>query len=31
MTWQNDAKHYEFWVRGTADGKFTIPNVAWDL
>jgi rhamnogalacturonan endolyase len=27
MTWQNDAKHYEFWVRGTADGKFTIPNV----
>jgi len=27
MTWQNDAKHYEFWVRGTADGKFAIPNV----
>jgi len=27
MTWQNDAKHYQFWVRGTADGKFTIPNV----
>jgi rhamnogalacturonan endolyase len=27
MTWQNDAKHYEFWTRGTADGKFTIPNV----
>jgi rhamnogalacturonan endolyase len=27
MTWQNDAKHYEFWVRGTADGKFSIPNV----
>jgi rhamnogalacturonan endolyase len=27
MTWQNDAKHYEFWVQGTADGRFTIPNV----
>ncbi len=27
LTWQNDAKHYEFWVRGTADGKFSIPNV----
>ena len=27
MTWQNDAKHYEFWTRGTADGKFSIPNV----
>ncbi|HKE27762.1 MAG TPA: polysaccharide lyase family protein [Bryobacteraceae bacterium] len=27
LTWQNDAKHYEFWVRGTADGRFTIPNV----
>jgi rhamnogalacturonan endolyase len=27
MTWQNDAKHYEFWVRGTPDGSFTIPNV----
>jgi len=27
LTWQNDAKHYEFWTRGTADGKFTIPNV----
>jgi rhamnogalacturonan endolyase len=27
MTWQNDAKHYEFWVRGTPDGRFTIPNV----
>ena len=27
MTWQNDAKHYEFWVRGGADGSFTIPNV----
>ena len=27
MTWQNDAKHYEFWTRGSADGRFTIPNV----
>jgi rhamnogalacturonan endolyase len=27
MTWQNDAKHYEFWVRGTADGRFSIPKV----
>ncbi|HEY4378937.1 MAG TPA: polysaccharide lyase family protein [Acidobacteriaceae bacterium] len=27
MTWQNDAKHYEFWAHGTTDGKFTIPNV----
>ncbi|HKI68268.1 MAG TPA: polysaccharide lyase family protein, partial [Verrucomicrobiae bacterium] len=27
VTWQNDAKHYEFWVRGDALGKFTIPNV----
>jgi rhamnogalacturonan endolyase len=27
MTWQNDAKHYEFWTRGSADGRFSIPNV----
>ena len=27
MTWQNDAKHYEFWVRGSKDGRFTIRNV----
>jgi len=27
MTWQNDAKHYEFWVRGEPDGRFSIPNV----
>jgi rhamnogalacturonan endolyase len=27
LTWQSDAKHYEFWVRGTADGRFTIPKV----
>jgi rhamnogalacturonan endolyase len=27
VDWQNDAKSYEFWVRGNADGKFSIPNV----
>jgi rhamnogalacturonan endolyase len=27
LTWQNDAKHYEFWVRGFDDGSFVIPNV----
>jgi len=27
ITWQNDAKHYEFWTRGDAKGNFTIPNV----
>jgi len=27
ITWQNDAKHYEFWTNGAADGSFTIPNV----
>ena len=27
MTWQNDAKHYQFWVRGGEDGRFTIPKV----
>jgi len=27
LTWQNDAKHYEFWTRGSADGRFSIPNV----
>jgi len=26
-TWQDDAKHYEFWVYGSPDGSFTIPNV----
>ena len=26
IDWQNDAKHYEFWARGTADGKFSIPG-----
>ncbi len=27
LNWQNDAKHYEFWVNGNEDGSFTIPNV----
>ncbi len=27
IDWQNDAKHYEFWVHGSADGSFSIPNV----
>ncbi len=27
VDWQNDAKHYEFWVHGDAQGNFTIPNV----
>jgi rhamnogalacturonan endolyase len=27
VNWQNDAKHYEFWTQGAADGSFTIPNV----
>ena len=27
VTWQNDAKHYEFWIQGDADGHFRIPNV----
>jgi rhamnogalacturonan endolyase len=27
ITWQNDAKHYEFWTHGAADGSFTIANV----
>jgi rhamnogalacturonan endolyase len=27
VTWQNDAKNYEFWVRGDARGNFKIPNV----
>ncbi len=25
--WQNDAKHYEFWVQGDVNGHFTIPNI----
>lgn len=27
VDWQNDAKDYEFWARGNADGGFSIPNV----
>ena len=27
VDWQNDAKHYEFWVRADANGRFIIPNV----
>ncbi len=27
MTWQNDAKHYEFWARGSANGHFAISKV----
>ena len=26
-TWQNDAKHYQFWTRGSADGRFAMANV----
>ena len=25
--WQRDAKHYQFWTVGAADGSFTLPNV----
>lgn len=27
VDWQTDAKYYEFWVRGDANGRFTIPNI----
>ncbi|HEY1790457.1 MAG TPA: polysaccharide lyase family protein, partial [Verrucomicrobiae bacterium] len=27
VDWQNDAKYYQFWVRGNPDGNFSIPNV----
>ncbi|HEY3761723.1 MAG TPA: polysaccharide lyase family protein [Verrucomicrobiae bacterium] len=27
VDWQNDAKNYEFWVRGNSRGDFSIPNV----
>ena len=27
VDWQNDAKYYQFWVRGDAQGNFSIPNV----
>ncbi len=26
-TWQNDAKHYQFWASGSSDGRFRISNV----
>ncbi len=25
--WQNDAKHYQFWMQGDVDGNFHIPKV----
>jgi rhamnogalacturonan endolyase len=28
ITWQTDAKHYQFWARASADGTFTIPKVS---
>jgi rhamnogalacturonan endolyase len=29
ITWQTDAKHYQFWVQGNkVDGTFTIPKVS---
>src|SRR5262249_12537592 len=28
ITWQTDAKHYQFWTRANADGTFTIPKVS---
>lgn len=27
ITWMTDAKHYEFWVKGDDDGRFSIPEV----
>jgi rhamnogalacturonan endolyase len=27
VDWQQDAKHYQFWVRGDEQGRFTISNV----
>lgn len=27
VDWQNDAKHYQFWVQADAQGNFSIPNV----
>jgi rhamnogalacturonan endolyase len=27
IDWQEDAKHYQFWVRGEDSGKFSIPHV----
>jgi rhamnogalacturonan endolyase len=27
VTWPHDGNYYQFWVDGTSDGRFTIPNV----
>ncbi|MGC3959502.1 MAG: polysaccharide lyase family protein [Verrucomicrobiota bacterium] len=27
VDWQRDAKHYQFWINASTNGKFTIPNV----
>ena len=27
VTWQTDAKHYQFWTRGTPDGRFELTQV----
>ncbi len=27
VDWQRDAKHYQFWIPASANGKFTLPNV----
>ncbi|MFT4176175.1 MAG: polysaccharide lyase family 4 protein [Luteolibacter sp.] len=27
ITWEHDAVHYQFWVKGNEDGQFHIPNV----
>lgn len=27
VTWPHDGNYYQFWTEGTADGRFTIPNV----
>jgi rhamnogalacturonan endolyase len=27
VDWQNDARDYEFWVRGDSKGNFSIPNI----
>jgi rhamnogalacturonan endolyase len=26
IDWQTDGKHYQYWTRADADGRFTIPN-----
>ena len=27
VTWPHDGNYYQFWTEGSADGRFTIPNV----